>query len=660
MKIKYLLNIVIGFFLTVNIIYAAGTKPDSIPMLNGIATRDSSRDTVWITGGIANPGNFEAVINGDTVIPGVGHGTRNSPNTVYVLAANTLYIQQAGLNVKDSAGTLTIIGLPTGGKNQRPVILHNENNGAPVTSSEINASFTIKNIQYESEDLQGNFSSNTEGDFILSGSNLTLDIENSLFEFDNISLINGQSCPQGLKVYFRGNYFRNFFNGSQWWGGRVLYAKVPIDTFVFTNNTATLTGLMSFQQNSLTRWAFIDHNTIIDDIKYPFINPFYLTCFFTNNLIVNSNLAGDDSINFIKDELYGPPDSRRGVIGIDSINTRLVTAIQDTFKISGTSTFDTSLVGPGHIKFYAACNYLVNDSNYVFYNYWHGINPIDGTGDSAYSYLTLAVSKPGPYGLINYPETFINSRGVNLANNDKKIVISSVHVNAVDTMPTQALNMKTSCLDTSQVNFWIQWNRAAYEVPIKAGSDTTVQAPPFSGRITFGDADPTTIPGPGGAEYPYTSATGGIIAFTDLMENFYQTVAISSLDSLPVGSFIWGTNTYNEGLERDLDEYAWDVESGAGTGVNEAKAASAVNVSIFPNPFSSTTTFKVTLPVPTHVNLTIYNLADNVITTLINGNMPDGIQLIEYAPAGLTSGLYIYVLTTNEGVAKGKIILLGK
>ena len=561
MKIKYFLNIVIGTFLMPNIINAQGTNPGNVPLVNGIGTTDAAHDTVWITGGLTNPGNPETVINGDTIMkgPGTGFGKRVNPNTVYVLAANTIYLEQAGLLVNDSAGTLTIIGLPSGGNCQKPVLLHDELFYVLISSSQINANLTIKNIQYESEDLQGAYPGNGEGDFFIHGANHTVDIENCLFEFCNLALVNVQSVPQGLKVFYRGNYFRDFFNGIQWWGGRPFYGKVPIDTFVFENNTTTNTGLLCLTQNSLTAFALINHNTIINNLKYPFLNPVYLECYFTNNLIINSNLAGDDSLNIIKIKAGDPDGLRDGVIGIDTIDTRLVTEIQNKYK-KGTG-FDTSQVGLSHIKFFAASNVLTADSNKVFYNYWHGIKPNDAIGnhakDSAASYLNWNVPKPGPYGLVNYPETFINSRGYALAKTHKNIVIAGS--NSLYSMPTQALKMKTSCLDTSQVNYWIQFNRSQYNVPAYAGSNTTVANPPFSKRITFGDADPTTIPGPGGLEIPYTQSTGGITAFSDLKENFSQTVVFSSIDGLPVGSLIWGpgNKTFNETTDLKLIKQAY-------------------------------------------------------------------------------------------------------
>jgi hypothetical protein len=672
MKIKYLLSVVVALFLMASMAFAAGTKPGTIALTNGVGTTDAAHDTVWIAGGVANLGNFETVINGDTLTSGskVGHGTRNNPNTVYVLAANTLYFEQAGLTVTDTTGTLTIIGLPSGGANQKPVLLFNEFNSTVVTSWQINANLKIINIQNSAQDLQNAYLSNGEGDIFISGTNRVVDIENCLFEFDNIALINAQSCTHGLSAYFRGNYFRDFWNGNQWWGGRTFYAKVAIDTFVYTNNTSTLTGLNCLQQNSLTQWAFIDHNTIIDNLKYTFLNPIYLTCYFTNNIIVNANMGGDDSINIIRGKGQDPDGLRCGIIGVDTINTRLVSAIQEKYKIyvspkdTGKFSIDQTKCGLDNIAFYAAGNVMVADTNKVFANYWGGIKPVDGIGnhakDSAASYLTWAISPAGPYGLINYPEVFVNSRVMAMSKTHKGIVISSVIPNSIYAMPTQALKFRTSCLDSSQVNYWIQYNRAQYGDSVRVGGKGTapVTVPTYSKRMTFGDCDPTTIPGPGQTEVKYTSASGGITKFSDLKENFNQTVVTGSAttDGLPAGSLIWGTTAYNEKASFNFARYNWDKESGKGTGTSEVIADAAVTVTTYPNPFSASATISYTLPAASHVTLTVLDLSGKVVATLVNENQ-EGAQSVTFTPAGLSNGIYVYVLTTDKSVVTGKLLL---
>jgi len=666
MKIKYLLSVVIGLFLMANIVNGQ-TSTLKTPVAVGTGWTDANHDTVLIAGGLSTllAGNFETVINGDTIQSGsgVGHGTRNNPNTVYLLSAGTIYLSQAGLTVTDSAGTLSIVG-QVGSGLQKPVLLFNEYQGTQVTSWQINANLVIKNIQNESMDVQGKFLTNGEGDIFLSGAYHSVDIENSMFEFDNIALINAQSCPQGLKVYYRGNYFRDFWNGSQWWGGRPFYAKVAIDTLYFTNNTTTLTGLMSLQQQSLTQWAFIDHNTIIDNLKYPWLNPIYLDCFFTNNIFVNSNLGGDDSISIIRGKGQDPDGLRDGIIGVDTLDRRLISNIQEKYKTykssKDTGAWDIvtdldGIAGLSKILFFAANNVIVSDSSTTFSNYWKG-NPADGKGnhakDSAASYLNWG-GQVGPYGLINFPEVFINSRGVALAAKYNNIQIVG---NKVYEYPTQHLAFKTSTLDTSQVNFWIQWNRAAYgdsaRNPVTFVASAPITTPTFTKRITFGDCDPTTIPGPNGVEIKYTSATGGITAFTDLKENFAQSVEISTIDGLPVGSLIWGTTPYVEKTSLDKVMTAYY----AATGVNSAPvAASAVTLTVGPNPVKDVTTISFDLPSQTKATLTVTNLSGKVVATLADANL-EGAQTVTFDASGLANGIYILVLKTDQTVVVSKLI----
>jgi len=72
----------------------------------------------------------------------------------------------------------------------------------------------------------------------------------------------------GAKFRFENCYFRNLFAGNQWWGGRVFYCKQYIDTIIVENCTVTGGGLIFLQQNSLCKYAYYNHNTIINSCKY--------------------------------------------------------------------------------------------------------------------------------------------------------------------------------------------------------------------------------------------------------------------------------------------------------------------------------------------------------------------------------------------------------
>ncbi len=694
MKLTYIINLAVVSLLISNVVNAQHGQYPILPNGNGFGIISTDGDTIFIQGGLDNAGNFENVINGDTVMAGETiPGQRAHPNRIYVLeggqGANSLYFQNNAINVTDPSCTLNIIGYPLGV--QRPVILKQEFQ-YPLGSNQLNCNLTIKNIQYESEDLSNAYPASTL-EWNIIGNNHTLDAENNLFEFCGTALFGMQNVPQGAKAFLRGNYFRDYFNGSQLWGGSALFAEVPIDTLIFENNTSTGSGLLVHSQNSLTAYALINHNTIINNIKYPFLDAYYLECYFTNNLIINNNLAGDDSTNFIA--VYGaktknitafqneyPDGLRVGVIGVDTIyckhvqtkyqiDTTVIVEYPNDTTINGNDTTiakDTvivinnqNLVGLPHIKFYAADNYLVQDTTKVLVNYFKGI-PYDSITGSAASYLNWA-GKTGPFPVINFPETFINSRGIALATNYKNIVISSDHPNSDYTLTANDLGMTTPTMDTVKADYWIQFNRNEYNVPGVASPKAYAGNPSPAARFAFGDFNPSTIPGPGGLEVNYYSSTGGIVNFTDLKENFaLNSSIVSDIDNLPIGSLIWLSTPVilNEPTDTALIKNAFRAEAATKTtitSVDNATGTTSYTISNNPNPFSGTTTIVFTLPNPTHVKLTVYDLSGNIVSSILNEDISNGLHSVQYTtPEGLASGIYFYMLTTNETVVTGKMI----
>ncbi len=90
----------------------------------------------------------------------------------------------------------------------------------------------------------------------------------------------------------------------------------------------------------------------------------------------------------------------------------------------------------------------------------------------------------------------------------------------------------------------------------------------------------------------------------------------------------------------------------------------------YPNPFNPTTTIQYTIPkVKTlhvasqqttyqHVQIKIYDILGNEITTLVNKNQKPGLYQISFNAKNLSSGVYIYVLKAGNFVQAKKMILL--
>lgn len=78
----------------------------------------------------------------------------------------------------------------------------------------------------------------------------------------------------------------------------------------------------------------------------------------------------------------------------------------------------------------------------------------------------------------------------------------------------------------------------------------------------------------------------------------------------------------------------------------------------YPNPFNPVTTIKFALPVDGKVLLEIYNIIGEKVATLIDKEMNAGYHRYEFNAANLTSGVFIYKLTSGNFTKSYKMMLL--
>ncbi|MFC1569306.1 SMP-30/gluconolactonase/LRE family protein [bacterium] len=76
----------------------------------------------------------------------------------------------------------------------------------------------------------------------------------------------------------------------------------------------------------------------------------------------------------------------------------------------------------------------------------------------------------------------------------------------------------------------------------------------------------------------------------------------------------------------------------------------------FPNPFNPITMIRYDLPKSDLVSLKVYDLLGKEIETLVNGEQSAGVYHIYWEPKGLSSGIYLYCLKTEEFVHTQKMI----
>jgi hypothetical protein len=78
----------------------------------------------------------------------------------------------------------------------------------------------------------------------------------------------------------------------------------------------------------------------------------------------------------------------------------------------------------------------------------------------------------------------------------------------------------------------------------------------------------------------------------------------------------------------------------------------------YPNPFNAKTTISYQLPVTSHIELTIYSITGQKISTLVSDQQQAGIHRFEWDAKDLASGVYIYQLQAEGFTASQKLILL--
>lgn len=78
----------------------------------------------------------------------------------------------------------------------------------------------------------------------------------------------------------------------------------------------------------------------------------------------------------------------------------------------------------------------------------------------------------------------------------------------------------------------------------------------------------------------------------------------------------------------------------------------------FPNPFNNSTTIRYGLPEPAFVEISVYNLLGQKVSTLVSEERTAGFHNVVFNASRLSSGLYFYRLSTDRGTETKKLLLV--
>jgi hypothetical protein len=633
-----------------------------------------TKDTIYITGGTfsgaENADLLENTINGDID----SQNSRFNPNRVYALYEGQVYYQNAPIFVNNPTGTLTIVGIPDPKHPTavtKPIIV---TKSFPISelggvNNKVYGSIKMVNVYYQTMHLDG--SQDNELFYCGTANKLpqSLIIDNCLFEFSNIDLFdctNEQGAiggwPYGAKFRITNSYFRNLFQNGQWWGSRVFQCKHPIDTLWVENSTFTTGGLLFLQQNQLTDFTYINHNTIINNKKYWLLSPYKREMYITNNIFVNQNWTGEDT-NVISNG-QDPVKIYTSTIDIDTntFSNGNGLEVQQKYWLNGDQTKFTSDLALANLKIF-----ISNNINY------YGPELINGYYKSA-KYLSNAVTPPalvsyiawtypGPTIVKNIPGEWMNNRTAGLFKAYGPPNGLFIEQNTITSMPQTQTSIT---LDASTVDAMAQWNQNQYQDPAWPSPLATNL---LTTKYIYGDYLATTLPGlvngkPSDAITGEASGTQvGIRTFTDLTENFYQTANKSTIDGLPIGSLIWdddGNKAFDSKVNFNAVMWAYERAlhpegvKALNTGI-PAKYSLSQN---YPNPFNPTTNIKYSITKESQVTLKVFDVLGKEVENLVNQKQAAGSYEVNFNASKLSSGIYIYRLEAGDFVQSMKMILI--
>jgi len=117
---------------------------------------------------------------------------------------------------------------------------------------------------------------------------------------------------------------------------------------------------------------------------------------------------------------------------------------------------------------------------------------------------------------------------------------------------------------------------------------------------------------------------------------------------------------YNKGLSSDEIRELYDTGTQISQDANPGLPTKFVLHQNYPNPFNPKTVISWQLAVGSEVDLSVFNLLGEQIAILINEFQPPGNYQVEWNASDLSSGIYIYRLTTRGGFTSTKKLVLLK
>ena len=133
---------------------------------------------------------------------------------------------------------------------------------------------------------------------------------------------------------------------------------------------------------------------------------------------------------------------------------------------------------------------------------------------------------------------------------------------------------------------------------------------------------------------------------------------------LALGTYYWRVSATNSsglitwGSGTDTTPFEFIIGEQVSNDFEEEKPLGFLLEQNYPNPFNPTTSIRFNLPQSSFVSLKVYNLLGNEVATLVNERLASGKKSVSFDASELSSGVYIYRLTTEGFTQTRKMTLI--
>ena len=216
--------------------------------------------------------------------------------------------------------------------------------------------------------------------------------------------------------------------------------------------------------------------------------------------------------------------------------------------------------------------------------------------------------------------------------------------------------------DQQYKDLWVKWKDSTKAPGVF--TPTLMKLLSDSTKAYF--TEPLTFQKPPPSIYSFMDSAFGFPSATTLPENWYNSYQdANGLGPINVSygtaaqSYTKGDGGYPVG---DLNWYPTKKAAWLLTGINDNKPVSIPSEfslsQNYPNPFNPATNITFALPKSGKVTLKVFNTLGQQVATLVDGDYVAGTHQVHFDASALSSGVYIYTLSSGDFLAAKKMILM--